>query len=348
MSIFFVEQLQPSWLTERHLRWLYLSVSRLFTGVLGGIIVWLTLLLLRRLIVDVPSEFSARVSALLHIPLGRAEPLAIIGGNMALALLVGIVNGLYFERRRGPEYKGHAGARQDWQQVGVTASLVGFLTFAVLATFDEPLWALSWGITHAVLYMVISRFAHGRSFRTEVSTVEALGWSWRSAAKGLIFALTLAVIAEVIEASLYGYEAGLRTVLMFGLVGVLLGGLRGRRVEETTRPNQGIWLSVKNALIAASVLAFSLGSLAWIVQDSTIAVLIWLLMLLLVALLYGGSNVSKHFLVRFFLWRKGHMPWNYVRFLDYSAGLVFLRKVGGGYMFIHHMMMEHFAGLEES
>jgi len=43
------------------------------------------------------------------------------------------------------------------------------------------------------------------------------------------------------------------------------------------------------------------------------------------------------------------MPWNYASFLDYGTERLFLQKVGGGYMFIHRMLLEHFAqmGLEQ-
>jgi hypothetical protein len=33
-------------------------------------------------------------------------------------------------------------------------------------------------------------------------------------------------------------------------------------------------------------------------------------------------------------------------FLDYATERIFLRKVGGGYIFIHRMPLEYFAGLE--
>ncbi len=39
------------------------------------------------------------------------------------------------------------------------------------------------------------------------------------------------------------------------------------------------------------------------------------------------------------------MPWNYSRFLDYCAERIFLRKVGGGYIFVHRLLMEHFASM---
>ncbi len=39
------------------------------------------------------------------------------------------------------------------------------------------------------------------------------------------------------------------------------------------------------------------------------------------------------------------MPWRYARFLDYAAERLFLRKVGGGYIFVHRLLLEYFASL---
>ena len=41
------------------------------------------------------------------------------------------------------------------------------------------------------------------------------------------------------------------------------------------------------------------------------------------------------------------MPLNYVRFLEYATERIFLRRVGGGYIFIHRLVQEHFAANEE-
>ena len=62
-------------------------------------------------------------------------------------------------------------------------------------------------------------------------------------------------------------------------------------------------------------------------------------------LVFGGDDVIQHWVLRFLLWRKRFAPLRYVRFL--AAERVFLRKVGGGYIFIHRMLMEHFAKLYE-
>jgi hypothetical protein len=51
--------------------------------------------------------------------------------------------------------------------------------------------------------------------------------------------------------------------------------------------------------------------------------------------LFGGANVIKHFVLRLVLGRGHYLPWSLIRFLNHSANLVFLRMVGGGYMFIH-------------
>ena len=46
------------------------------------------------------------------------------------------------------------------------------------------------------------------------------------------------------------------------------------------------------------------------------------------------------------LWRTSAIPLRYACFLDYAAERIFLRKVGGGYMFIHRRLLEYFAALE--
>jgi len=60
---------------------------------------------------------------------------------------------------------------------------------------------------------------------------------------------------------------------------------------------------------------------------------------------YGGQEVLQHYILRFILYRKGHTPLRYGDFLDYAARLVFLQKVGGGYIFIHRLLLEHFAAM---
>ena len=60
----------------------------------------------------------------------------------------------------------------------------------------------------------------------------------------------------------------------------------------------------------------------------------------------GGRACIQHLVLRIMLWRNGSAPLHYVRFLDYAAGHIFLRKVGGGYIFVHRLLLEYFASLE--
>ena len=51
----------------------------------------------------------------------------------------------------------------------------------------------------------------------------------------------------------------------------------------------------------------------------------------------------RHFVCRLVLWMNREAPLNYVRFLNYAVERIFLRRVGGGYTFVHRMLAEYFA-----
>ena len=60
----------------------------------------------------------------------------------------------------------------------------------------------------------------------------------------------------------------------------------------------------------------------------------------------GGISCIQHLVLRRILYFQGCIPWNYAEFLDYATELRLMKKVGGGYIFYHRMLMEHFAGME--
>ena len=68
---------------------------------------------------------------------------------------------------------------------------------------------------------------------------------------------------------------------------------------------------------------------------------------LAVGLLKGGAFVVQHFSLRFLLWKYDHAPLDYVRLLESAKDLIFLRRIGGGYIFIHRSLLEYFAALSE-
>jgi hypothetical protein len=341
-TVFLVEKLQPSWLPSRLWQWLYLLITWLVTGLYSGILMWLFLLLLHE-VVPWPENLSGLMARLENVHVAQAAFLSIMMSNLFLGLLVGVINGIFYEGRRNQEEDSRNRGRQGWRQITVVGLAVGLVTFLFFSPAGAPGFAVSWGIAEAVMFMIISRYAHGRNYNTEIRTVEALSWSWPNAAKGLGYGILLGALAEVIETWLFGFNGIVNTAFTFLPAGLILGGLRGSRVEAKNRPNEGIRLSLRNAIIAALIVGLSLVLITWRVSEDLERALITGTLLALFALpLFGLSNVTKHYLVRLLLWYKKRVPWRFVYFLDYSARLVLLRKVGGGYIFMHRMLQDFF------
>ncbi|MBA3867856.1 MAG: hypothetical protein H0X30_01735 [Anaerolineae bacterium] len=152
------------------------------------------------------------------------------------------------------------------------------------------------------------------------------------------------------------------------VIGGVAGGLRkAETVEIRTHPNEGIRSTLRTAIRV--MIAFGLvgalvgGLIGWLLstlpngdfeasaQIKSVIVLFTLIIGLMsglgLGLIMGGSDaVVKHYVLRFFLQRAGSIPRNYARLLDYAADRILLRKVGGGYIFIHRYLLEYFASLE--
>jgi len=62
-----------------------------------------------------------------------------------------------------------------------------------------------------------------------------------------------------------------------------------------------------------------------------------------VGLLSGGGFAIRYYTLVFIMKSINLLPWRLVPFLDHCVDLIFLRRVGGGYIFVHRLLMEHFA-----
>ncbi len=160
-------------------------------------------------------------------------------------------------------------------------------------------------------------------------------------------------------------------VLVGGLTFGLINGFSSGQLEKhlLVLPNQGIRRSAQISLrvgLLAGLTCTLLFGLMWLSKGS-ITLLIYgesrpygesltyglftglvfaPFVGLLVGLFYGGTACIKHVLLRLFLWRMRCIPWHYSRFLDYAAERILLRKVGGGYIFVHRLLLEYFASLD--
>jgi hypothetical protein len=165
--------------------------------------------------------------------------------------------------------------------------------------------------------------------------------------------------------SIYLAAVGCVSGLVTGLVlGVSSGQLE---THKSLKPNQGIWRSLSNG----GRISLMVGFILWLIYDLPVLVsyglainqalpgetidfpinqfltgiIIAVSVGLFLGLLNGGIAALKHVMLRIFLRQAKALPWDCARFLDYAASRILLRKVGGGYIFVHRLLLEHFASL---
>ena len=204
-------------------------------------------------------------------------------------------------------------------------------------------------------------------------------WNWEKLISSPSIKLLIRLIAGLSVGLVLGLIVGPPIGLFFGkligqiaglVVGTNLGlliGLRNKPNAQTTYPEQGISFSIKNFVFIFGVIGPMCGLVSviniWLyseVYGGLLAGLIvslegnlfpWLylgvtagmLAGLIGGLRLGGLAIIQYYAFRFILTRNNLLPWRLVPFLDHCVDLIFLRRVGGGYIFIHRLLMEHFA-----
>ena len=204
-----------------------------------------------------------------------------------------------------------------------------------------------------------------RTAKEDISTADTLKWSWAEAGRGLIRTtliwlpvLLTMLILDLLFGPLSSLTIGLSVTLILLVSSVLFyglfRGLRGMEVEAKTAPNQGIRWSIRNSVVVGLIvmlfgwlflkLISELSSEPEIMAFSC-AIYVGMLPWFFFRVPSGGLAVVQHYVLRFILYRSGQAPWNLAHFLDYAAERIFLRKVGGGYIFVHRLLQEHFAAM---
>ena len=143
---------------------------------------------------------------------------------------------------------------------------------------------------------------------------------------------------------------------------VIEGTVEAEKIEQKIIPNQGIRKSIIN-IVFLMIIVYPFTMILVILSQYVIwkiilnvalnniylippALVSSLFFSFLFAMIESGKPVIQHLSLRIILWVNRFIPWNYARFLDYATDRIFLQKVGGGYIFIHRMLMEHFAQIE--
>jgi hypothetical protein len=142
---------------------------------------------------------------------------------------------------------------------------------------------------------------------------------------------------------LQGLTIGINWGVGIALIFILLQGLQGLQIEKKSLPNQAIWRSFHYAIILGALVSLFLGVMAYGLH---LSILLAVMIGTVFGLLAAGEACFKHLIIRLLLYYSGYIPWNYARFLDWATERIFLQKVGGGYIFIHRLLLEHFARMK--
>jgi DNA polymerase III delta prime subunit len=365
-SLFLIERLQPDWLPVRAERQAYTIVSRILSGAAVGLVLGLSLYLGLAVVQGRREPFAPEADFVNRVGLGLL--LGVADGFMA-----GVVDAWRFERSlsRAETRIGRTALQVGVDLVAyvVVLGLVGWLLLTGIGQLD-PLSGLIVGVLLGLLFGLVFGLHDSRRDATDdIRTVEAVRWSWTGAAlgvrtglaRGMAAGLLLGLAGVLVGGSLLPQDwitlvifcllVGLIGSAGGGLLGATLGGLRESPLPTKTRPNQGIVLSIGNSLLSGLTAGLALGtgfgiavgiSAGW-GSGVTAGVMGGLFFGMLAALGRGMLDVLQHYTLRLLLVIRGYTPADYGRFLDYTVGLVLLRRAGGGYLFVNRLLLDYFA-----
>jgi hypothetical protein len=314
---FLIEQLQPSWLANGRTRVLYEACVRLSGGLLfvGGCLAATALAALltdpQKLVAD--SMVGLQIGLVCWLPFAIASILARfvygwIATLCAVILLILVLPTISLAR--------------DWQ---------GALLLGLLIGLPAGLAGVGFGA------------------RETIRLADRLTWSWWRGVYGIGIAVCLAALFAVALQNLrYGINLGAYIVP----IAFTLGGFtRFEQVIITNTPNYGIRRTAYNALFAGSLIFFSafVAIAGWDIlverQPLTglkLGLTFGVPLGLIAAFAQGAVSCLQHGWLRLFMAWSRRLPWNCRKFLDFATDHILLHKVGGGYRFVHTLLLEHF------
>lgn len=330
-TVFLIEQLQPAWLLSWDERRFYTLFSRSLAGLIGGlsfgIVLQLSLITVRWM------SYSVSLAGLAGL----------LGG-----FAIGLIDTARFGWSYQPKRKSRA---WPYRLIVINVLGVGLIVGAVVYPLGGIFGGVAAGLVAGLIFGLRGRW---QGLTHDIQTVEALNWSWfkamRGASLGILLGLIESIIVSFLEGALLGLISGVIITITFGSLGAIVEGLRYNITETKTWPNQGIRLSIRNALLMGVVGTLIGFPIFWLIRgfgpEAWKALVKSLFSFgVMAGAWYGGIDVLQHYTLRFLIWWRGYQPWSISHFLDYATERIFLRKVGGGYIFIHRLLLEYFAGL---
>lgn len=332
-AVFLIEALQSDWLPAGYHaafgRWL-VAVHALIQAIIWGLARWVTAPLVP---IGLPAILRGSAFAIGGVTLGAVLARGLFWSWIG-PILIGLVFGVAFALDADPS---RFPAR----------FLAGAAVYGLVFSAASYLLQQAGQKPDQITSVEMLRFSR-RRMRLYVGVIGGTAGILTALMGHLIYNNPDTSAADLAIAMIGGGLAG-------ALLALFLSGQVSDEVGQTTIPNEGIRRSAINGLrmglfICATI---SVGLLLATVPVTTLAYGIAQLVMsalpfsFLGFLVYGGYPLVQHIVLRTLLARAGVMPMNLARFLDFAAGLILLRKVGGGYIFVHRYLMEYFANQSE-
>lgn len=171
---------------------------------------------------------------------------------------------------------------------------------------------------------------------------------------GLIYGLIFELYDRFIAQLNFGFKDVLIGGLIFGLISGLISWLilavKFDELPQRMQPNQGIYLTGKNALKMMLIGGLISGLIYELIFKPIGGLIGGLTSGLMIGLLAGGLTVIEHYTLRYLLSQAGILPYPFrddrlVAYLDDMHERLLLRRVDSGWHFVHRPLMEHFASL---
>jgi hypothetical protein len=252
---------------------------------------------------------------------------------------------------------------QNWMYIliiGLIGGLIGGLIFGIL--FKLTTGIISSLIVGLILALIVKLSHHIEPY--EAFALKLFSWCRlkQSLKNGLIVGLIVGAIVGLIVGGIdNNLISGLIFALIFGLIfGFLVGVVESLRTEMIDRqvPNQGIWASAKSIfpifVLTLPLWIVGMWTIAWLQRKFGVGtesalhpdefIRLGIAISMTINLVSHGSYACIHHIgLRITLYLNRHIPWNYAKFLDYCTQLILLRRIGGGYIFVHRLLLEHIA-----
>ena len=303
---------------------------------------------------------------------------------LVFGLLYGFAAGLFYVFFTGRPTALRMGSVESARRsVGasiLTGLLIGLLVWLIfgliLGIAFEKYYVgkrLPFGLMQGLFLGVFVGLMSGLSWRLgersmPIQPAEQLHWSWVTLRDRLRPTLVVGFLVGLVNGcsgmtSGKGVRQGLLDGFALGLVVLLSSGLlSGFSVSQLSRPrtipNEGLRRSVQSAGIVGSTTCLLVGLLIFLPnllfsgmrfppsQALVQAMAFGVSAGIIASVFFGGMACCQHCLLRLLLIYNRNIPRHYVEFLDYSVERIFLRKIGGGYIFVHKLILEYFAELE--